>query len=415
MSKNADTEIPDALFFGLLEGLSFLCLFLSPLLAPIFSLKIWLAVAVLRVLVLAVRVLPGRTSDASPDRETLSELWKRGWPYQLPFWFASLLFPLGEGQTQAALSALALQLALTVLLWLVAQRNSFLSGESAAYLSYLAWSCLSSPPGWWLGVALAGFALTLRITRREQRRHMSTQQSLAIGTVWLLGWVLPAVSLHPVVHPQLILGWQLIAIFTILLLEHQKQALANAEIETATPMRTSATVWLLQQQVIRRYLGWAALTCLILQTPKRDVFLIALLMLACSKAVFLSARQWLEVNRALWWIASELTLLWALLNLPETQHQAMLVALSVASLALVANWPLTRIHEEAIPTSEVRGSLEVRLREELRELAPKTLMGRILDEFEGSEIEDDLSAAAPTGFRQRLLDRLRKSSDDSEE
>lgn len=415
MSENSAKQSPDALFFGLLEGLSFLCLFLSPLVSAVASAKIWFAVAALRVLVLAVRVLPSRTSSAPPDRKALAEFWKQGWLYQLPFWGASLLFPLSEGQAKAAFSALALQLVLTGLLWLIARRNSRLSGESAVYLSYLASSYLWSPSGWWMGVAAVGFVFTLRGSRREVRRPLTSLQCLAIGTMWLVGGVLPTVSAHPVVHPQLLLGWQFLAIFTILLLEQQKRSHANAEGENSTPMRVKANVWFLNRQVARRSLGWAAATCLVVQAPERDAALLALLFLACGKAVFLAARQWLEANRALWWIASELTLVWALVNWSDYQSQITLIALSGLSLAVVANWPLAQNCQVAVLGSEGRASLEMQLRESLRESAPKTLIGRVLEEFEGSEIEeDDLSATAPSGFRQRLLDRLRNSSEESD-
>ena len=418
MSKPSNPDGPDALFHGSIEGLSFLCLFLTALIDPGSAPQLWLSVPLLRTMVVSLRVLPNRTSKEQPDRSALLTLWREGWPYQAPFWVASLLFPLQEGQSQAALAALALQLILMALLWLMVGSKHPFSGESTLYLCYAVWACIgpTTPHLGWLALAVTGLCLTLRNPRwsREPQRIVSAQQSLALGASWLIGWVLPSLVSSPTLQPRLLLAWQLLAILSLLLLEQQQSSSDNQEIEVSTPDPTSADRWLYRRRISRRFLGWGALACLLWEQPDHELLAVLLFALACEKGIVLAARRWLDPNRAIWWISVELTFFWAFANWPNFGHRLEVTALSAVSLISITLWPKRQRSEELQTELDGHGDLERHLRAELKNTAPPTLKGRILGEYDGAEIEENLTATAPEGFRQRLLDRLRNSCEDSE-
>jgi hypothetical protein len=107
-----------------------------------------------------------------------------------------------------------------------------------------------------------------------------------------------------------------------------------------------------------------------------------------------------------WWATLEITLVWAAL-VSNSQNSFGVLALSLTYGLLVR----ARRRNPAPPrwAPSYLGPLEEKLKSELRLVAPRDFAARLRPEPAPAELDKDLAAPAPAGFRQRLMERLRQS------
>lgn len=399
----------EALFFGLLEVLAFFCLFLTPLLSSDDSAFLWIAIPLLRFVVFSLRILPLSLRPDSRANESVTAVFRHGWSYQLPFWSAGLLFPLQEGQLTSSVCGLALQLGLFAILALLARARPPLSSVTLVYLTTFGWLCLWQPSTWWFISAGVGFLLTLApgFARRPLPPVTpSTSQSLALGASWMTTWILPRLVQTAPLSSSLLMGWKFFFLTALALTLRQRANQERMESELAAPEGVSARGWLFRRQSVRWLLPWGAFLALAARSLS-DFGVTIILWLAWRRACRLAAQSWFTGDRSVWWVSVEFTLLWAFVFTP---YQPATLVLSVLFTGLVALRD-RRASVGTIAEQENLGTLEEQIRQQLRLTSPAGLSAKVLEESASIELEEDLVATAPVGFRQRLLERLRQSEE----
>lgn len=407
MSNTASA--PNAIFFGLVESLAFLCLFLSALLTPAQAPYVWLAVPLLRWVAITPQVLPSLTGQP-PSGQSLGELLKEGWLYQVPFWAAALLFPLQNGQTTWALGGLLLQLGLLGILAVLVRGAPPIGGITLLYLATFAWQCLWRSELWWLLANAIGTALTLRWSRRSValQSDLLAERSLAFSASWLALWVLPLLTSNARLTPLLSCWFGLYAI-ALTLSRTDQDSQSRTDSELPAPGATSAQAWLLRRRSRQELAPWLAFVLLATQT-QTHLWLVLLLCLSWQRGSFAATRGGLAGDRTAWWVAAEFTLMWGFLATPATFQPlgAIFIVLWSAVYSLAAARKRAKPGEV---DADLFAELESRLRYELRLPCPKGFVARVLEENASVELDQDLTATAPVGFRQRLLDRLKQDRD----
>jgi hypothetical protein len=397
--------LPDPVFFGLLEGMSFLCLFCSPLFV---GQKVWLAIALLRVVVFSVVLLPGRAAPSpAPDARSVARFLRQGILYQAPFWLSALLFPLQLGQAVHACQALLLSSFLLALLpWLVAWIRA-VGAEAMVYLLTLGWVVTYRPPGVWLAFALVIFLATCRGPwGRPWGWEWTNGLALAVGLAWLVVFALPPLSVPMFQSSATVLFWILLLYLGAVMSLLQSASAKNDEAEEALPLRQAASVWMLGRRSASIGLGWAALPALLVQRPEEAVAFLIFLS-SWGRGLRLASRRWFTAERVVWWAAAEMTLVWA----AEQLGLALSMGILGISLLWLALEPMQRLARQPAATHGL-ASLEALLVSGLRQTAPPHFAASVLRDTGSVELDTDLLAAAPAGFRQRLLDRLKKASDE---
>ena len=420
-TREAQGTLPDPIFFGLMEGLCFLCLFCSPFLSLPHPLMAWIMVALLRVVILGVVVLPARAAAQPPARgrdasATLRFLGQSLF-YQIPFWCSALLFPLQAGQGDLAATALGLQTALLLLLPPLANWRRPFGAESLVFSLTVMWSMIWLPPGPWLGLAVLAFPLTWRGLRplRGWGWELGLGQGLAIGVLWLAAIALPrmgpATSIPPA--PPL-LFWALLLYAGAVMGELQRETEVNGEVESALPRPRKARLWRIGRRSGSILLGWTAPVLLVLARPQEWLGLL-LWGAAVWRAAELASRRWLDPERLVWWTALETTVIWFALR------AALEVSVATLALSLVLT---ARLHWLVRDRSDISGlsswpgwsRTEQTLVGGLLLAAPPGFAARVMPQTESSvELEKShLAASAPAGFRERLMARL-KASEEAED
>lgn len=406
MSERRDMPIP--IFFGCLEAMAFFALFIAPLLGN----GVWLAVALMRTVVLSALLLPGRACREGSDW-SLSVL-GQSLLYQVPFWGSALLFPLASGQTVAAGQAFLQQCVLFALLAATARWSRRLSAEGMVGLMTLGWVATWRPPGPWL--AISGLLVILVGIRGASSRRgvgwpLSLAQSLAVGLGWMGGVALPPLAGQPG-RGVMVLLWLFMLYLVGAICALQREGATVLEDETPLPGVAAARFWLQSRRTVMVAAGWAAVPLTCMQSPQEAVAGLVVLT-GWYRAVELSARRWFTAERAVWWLALETTWIWAALLCPARES----VAVLAGSMAYAV---LTRLRRGLAETPEYeeapleRVLLERRLREDLSLAAPPDFASRVRQVSDSVELDADLTATAPAGFRERLLQRLRQGAETDE-
>ena len=414
MTEVTVTREAEPIFQGLLEALCFLCLFLSPLLVGSSHDRIWVAVALLRVIVFAVAILPRRAPSATaPAMREVAKFLGRSILYQLPFWVSALFFPLRPGQGRLALLALALQLALMAMLVPLAKLAGRLGAESLVFLLALGWILGERPTGPWLVVAAMAWVLTLRGVwhRAAPGWQMTCWQGLAIGATWLVAFVLPTLSADRSGVGPVILFWVLVLFVNVVAFRLQLESTGNEETELGFPSPRRARVWLVGRRGGVDVLGWVALLALVVQSPL-EVAACVILVTVWWRGLELAARQWLTPNRTIWWTASEITLVWVSLqgSGASSAVTVLLAILLLVSPHLIGGYHSTFLEDGPTPL----GQVESLLTSSLYRSAPDGFSRKVMAESDSVELDTNLAAPAPIGFRERLMQRLRKTEGSEE-
>ncbi len=407
---NESHRFPLPVFLGGVEALAFFCLFLSPIVGP----EIWVAIGMLRALVFGVVVLPGRACAEAP--EGASTFLGQSLLYQLPFWVAALFFPLQPGQAWGASQALLGHFVLLGLLTLLVRATRgriSLAAEGWVGALTLIWLALCPGHGvpWLAATVLLLAGVRGPAARRRVGWSLSFGQALAVGVGWLAAYVMPPLLGQPA-GTELIAVWLFQIYLAAVIRCLQDEAQACSEDELSLPAAVSARHWLLGRRSVLVALGWAVLPLLLLSSPQGALGAVVLYT-GWWRGVALAARGRLTSTLTVWWLGSEMSLVWgALLPYPAFAGEVVLVSFVWAgAVRLLSTREKSGERKMALPGL---GLLERRLREELRVAAPGDFASRVRQVSDSVELDADLSAAAPAGFRARLLQRLRQGEETEE-
>lgn len=417
-SSQGRHELADSLFFGLLEGLCFFCLFIFAFVLEAEPLLGWLAIGTLRVVALAGNCLPTRGVSRGRLSETgdVLRFLGQGMLYQIPFWVSALLFPLQVEQARYALMALLLQsLAFALLPWM-GRFLPWLGTEAIVFLLALAW--LDS----WqaaLGSTLPALLAFPFVCRKVGHRsgwgwQMTKEQSLALALVVLCVFVLPRLGAPPSeFFASTILLWVMLLYLGSSTDVLRGEAFGGDEAELGLPSLAGARLWSLSRRSFSVGVGWMLLPSTLMQAPQEWLAYLVLWS-AWWRALKLAVLGLLSSPSLTWWVAFEATLVWAVLR--STPAQAL--CLSVGSWLCCAALHLW--HRESASTTDCSetgslASLEEILRRGLLRSVPDDFKARLLQESAPGELDKSLTSTAPVGFRQRLLERLRKSDGEQDE
>lgn len=402
----------EPIYFGSLEAVCFAGLFLSPLLTGTGQGWLWMLLAGFRVVgTLACLGLGAIQAQV----RAAGGFFARGILYQLPFWVSALAFPLAPGQTTAALQALVLQLGLTVLvLGLALAPGSLLF--PAFYYGSLVWLLGGSTPGpvGWIGLALG--LLTLKPLGRGDIRLLEGSrflQALAIGLAWLtcIGLAPLAKEAERETLLRVLLPWSLLCLSGLAIFDTVRRIARSRwqrEGEWSVPALAQATRWLVQ----RRLVVLAGLFPLLglMTSDWRHLVVWLLVATAWDRAMSVATSGRTSSEALAWWASWEFGLLWGASRTAGPLVWAWL-AVALLSCWLVRRWePLVM----GSPYSCTGGLAQV-LRTDLWTPAPDGFSASVKAKIEPSvELDQELRAAAPVGFRQRLLERLQAQPDDEE-
>lgn len=407
----ADSE---PILFGLLEGLCFACLFLSPLLAGSDPGRVWVAVALLRIIVLGTTILPCRGAEPLRKGREARLFLGHALLYQAPFWLSALFFPLSAGQQRYALAALGLQLLLTSLILALTQWTRIAGAESMVFLLTLGWMLGYRPPGLWLAGAGLGLLCTLRHfwCRPSWGWSCTPWQALAVGVTWWAAVAMPVLTSTRSQSGSVPLFWVMLLYLASILNALQIEAIGNREVEFAAPDPRLARVWLGARRSFMTSMGWGALLILAIDRPQ-GVIACVVLLTGWWRGLELAARAWFSPDRTVWWVAGEITLVWLSFETSLIGGAGVLALALAYALVVRSRWRPAD-HFEAAPGSDSSASLaqlEDALRRKLRHAAPPDLAKRVLQESTPVELDATLTAAAPAGFRERLMQRLRQTEE----
>lgn len=415
MSDADTTKDSEPLFFGFLEGLCFFCLFLSPLLAGADPGRVWIAVALVRVMVLGGVILPCRgASESAEGGGKTRRFLGRALLYQAPFWISALLFPLTAGQTEHALSSLGLQVVLMVAVLLLARWGQNIGVESLVFVLTFGWMLGYRPPGLWLVAAALASVFTFRQfwSRPTWGSSLSPWQSLAVGAIWLVGLAMPVLGSSIAEPGATPLYWVLLMQMGAWLTTLQQEASENREGESSVPSPAMARLWLEARRSAMALIGWWALLVLVVQRPQ-EALACGVLLTAWWRALELATRGWFTADRLVWWVAGEITLVWLALETTVLGSAGVLVLTLAFALAVRSRRALGDGHVHVVaPWSLAR--LEALLTSDLRKPAPANFAKRVWQEAASHELDTNLTAVAPAGFRERLLQRLRETENSDE-
>lgn len=406
------TGLPIAVFFGLLEGMAFLCLFLTLILNSVGASEIWGLIASMRVLVLGLAlqvhlsILSVRAGRAR-WREALRFLGEASL-YQIPFWVSALVFPFGSQQALFAFQGLLLQtcglLGLASLLLVTG-----LGAEAIVFGVSWLWAGPRWPDYGAFLLALTGLLVAWVFPKWKNRwgRRLTYGQVIALGFAWLAIFGLnPVLSLNLGDSLEPVIYWVLLLWVSVVAKNVQEAAAINSEAEGSLPSVRDGRFWLGGRQVLYASIGWLALMTLILKEP-RQIGVVLALGMGGFRALELASRGWFTAERWAWWSAMELTLLWAIDRSELPFYPGWL---SVSLLGCLWAWVRRGSGSPTLHGTSAFAALENRLRHCLLISAPPGFAQKLAGGVEVDlEFEQDLTAAVPTGFRDRLLQRLRQS------
>lgn len=398
----------EPVFFVVLEGGAFAFLF-SPLFLGLHPRMVgWSALVVWRAIALGVVVLPSGLAKGG-DLGWL----KRSCFYQIPFWFSALAFPFYDEQPGFALVALVLQsLSLIGLVGLTWQKK----GTAEAWVYGIGWlSCLALRPlGSWLLVSFAGWAIVLGLVRRTGYKVWDHASGLALLiAVICVGGGGASIRVDGLVTE---LGPLVLLIAGIILVGGLGDALQRlddrrCEAEAVLPYLSAGRSWRLFSTFKALGGGWVAILALV-SWDLNSVSALVVMLFGSWAGLTLSASSRLSPTGWRWWVVLLATLVW-LAGLRFGPGIAIFTSLgSLALYAVQARWDSRLSYEVKSELGpESRRISGVLARSHLRSPCPITLKDKVLAEVSHARWGTIQDAKAPTGFRKRLLDRIRRGED----
>lgn len=402
----------EPVYFGFVEAVCFGGLFLSPLLPESTRVRFWILLVAFRMIgALACLGLGAVAKAPGPMASFLG----RGLLYQLPFWVSALAFPLATGQRASALTALLIQVGLAGLLLVLSllERRFLLPALYYGSVFWLYGTNLSEPSHW---ICLGVGVLTLvpgRALRPELLQGNRFMQGFAVGLAWLA-----CVGLAPLGSEseratllRVLLPWCLLCVIGLAVFDTvRRMALSrwSREGEWSLPALSDGTRWLAQ-----RRLGLLATLVPLLGLVTlqwRDLVVWVIVLTACDRALSLATSGRTSSESLAWWASWEFLLLWG------ASRTAGPVVWAWLGVALLSSWLARRHNPMGVAEVNLSGEgLGEVLRAQLCLKAPENFAASVQARLEPSvELDQELRAAAPVGFRQRLLERLQSQAEDEE-
>lgn len=408
-------QVREAMFFGAVEAVCFGGLFLSPVVTEASLRDLWLLTAAFRVISLVLCL--GLTARPGQSLALTAGCVGRGMLYQIPFWTSALVFPLRQNQSQLALEALLWEVGFMLIL-LPLPRMSRRWMLPVLYVSSWIWlygHVLEQGRAW---VYLAFGSLTLwpgfagpapRIL--DGNRYL---QAFGASLLWLacLGLTPLAEGTHRQGMLTLLLPWCLVCLVGIGVFDLARRMTARRtqqEAEASLPEFCEGLGWLVRRRA--RFFG-ALIPLLALATSSgRDLLVWLLVLTACQRALMLVSRGRSSPEVLAWWASWEFTMLWGASRTGDSLAWAWL------GVAALSSWMISR--GRALAIESFQEPLNLRLGEGLRRgllvPAPEGFAGQVTARLEPSvDLDEELVAIAPAGFRQRLLERLQSGEAEEE-
>jgi len=418
---SSDPSFIESLFWGGIEVSSFAFLFLSPYLGEEAVRLGWVSLVLWRVMAVSGRLFYDR--NLSGSAVSRARLVTTACLYGLPFWTASLFFPLRAGQVEVIGQSLLLFLLSVLLCYALSfLRTHWLPGL-ASVLTFL-WFQQGVPWGLSYAPLLLG-VVPFFWPKRDGGGRGFDENAVSVGVFlasagWALSLCLGALGQPFGLTPlsRAILLWMLIAGVGAVLLGRarcdQQERSSEREVELSLPALKPALSWMYSQELKRFALPWLAFVPLALWGA--DLWFLALsTLLAIPGLLGLASRLSTTDSQVQWWYCSQFVLLWGMTESYGASRWAWLL------LSALLSWSLCRAEVgeslgDSLEPTRGQAELERELTDGLFTPAPKHLLGEILKKPEPSvEIDESLVSVAPSGFRERLLERLKQSGSTEEE
>jgi len=394
---------------------SFLFLFLSPLLTESAAWKGWWALALGRA------VAAGGLLYAQPTllrwRERLLVL-LRSAVFGVPFWFSSFFSPLRSDQVLFVEQSALVYIVVLGLVGLLSTLSTHWFPALVGALTFLALDYPWRPDWYWslLLFALLPLMWPRRVGWSGSLEFGSRRVLVALGAGgWAFALFLEVNAVRPdeVIFARVMLAWFLVAGVSTLFLPEARWEWSTMplfrEVELSVPGLREASDWLYGKRLVREFGPWLCLAPLLAGSPAALPIILVVLFF-CLALVFMASREMtssVQLQRlcAVWFV-----ILWGVGQVQDPWRYGWV------ALALMVAWLPKFVRDGSSKRASLERalfsnpSLESRLTLNLRHSAPPHAGKEIMSKLEPSvDFDKTLSAQAPQGFRQRLLERLRKS------
>lgn len=417
--------IAEPLFFGALEVACFAFLFLTPALGKTAVTQGWFCLVLWRVIALSglfsyshfeesLSEVPGRYM-----KERLA-LMSRSVLYGIPFWCSSFFFPLRQNQAEVVSQVLVLYSILLLLCFALSALKTHWYPGIVGLLS-VAWF-QQGPTGelklsWLMLVPLS----VLLWPRDSKLSKLDTGTLRMLCLLGSMGWTFCLYLARAPEGPGelvslALIHWILLCMMGADLLglgRFEKMARPfEREVELGLPALGMALEWVYSRRFLRNWLPWFLALPLGLWTGESP-FLILLVGLAVPGLLKLAVRG-ANGDALQWWVCWQFVILWGVAETPSSSVPAWITIAFLSSFFFFRATVLGSDRED-FQLCEHQGRLESSLRRELRLSAPPEMKSSIMAQLEPSiEFDQSLASTAPKGFRERLLERLRRDSADEE-
>lgn len=414
MKNEAPTQgwrpsFPEPIMWASLEIGSFALLFLSVFLDGYTMSVLWKGMALWRTVSL------GSMLQEGASLKKRGAMWLRSLSYGLPFWSSSLLFPLKAHQSVSVAEALALYLVLSASTVLVSGFKTYWFPGLVALLTAGFWGWFQQD--WVLlavGVAL-GAALFFVSVKRDLEFAMDTPASRMVAAGLSASWV--AMLVWAVLLPsmrelaQSLLVWLVLSAVSAQAMLSTRQEVGERkerrEVELSLPGLPDALRYCYASRLRRSTLPWSVLL-LVCVWGGQTAWLAVLVLVSLFGLQQMLVKEFVGPLNWQWWSCGLFVLFWGAAESEGVSKYGWLAVGFFLALAVMAQRSLPLVPAEALAGPGL-SSLEQMLRS-LKVQAPEGLAREILSQSEPSvDIDDSLHSSAPEGFRQRLLERLKRA------
>lgn len=399
----------EPLMWASLEVGSFALLLLSVFFDGYTMSVIWKGVALWRVVALSSLLQDGA------NFKRRAGVWFGALAYGLPFWSSSLLFPLKAGQSAAVGHALLLYLVLSAISVLVSGLKTHWFPGLVALLTCGFWGGFHKD---WTLLAAAGglsavlFFLPLKtVSQATLDAPVVRLAGTGLSACWaaILVWAVLLPAMRELAQSLLI--WLILsAVSALVMLSIRQEAgerTGQREVELSLPGLTSALRYRYFARLKGFFLPWSALI-LAAVWGAQTAWLAGLVLVSLFGLQHMLAREFVGPLHWQWWSCGLFVLFWGAAESTGVSRFGWLAVALLLALAVAAQESLALLPAEGLAGPGL-SKLEQMLRE-LKVQAPEGLAREVLAQSEPSvDIDDSLHSSAPEGFRQRLLERLKRS------
>lgn len=406
-----DSGIPEPLYWGAVEVLSFLFLFLSPLFTDSAVSVLWQGLLFWRVVVVGGWLVTAPSSAFAARLRGLSQ----GLLYGLPFWVSGLLFPLRVGQREM-FSQFLLQYLLLVLI--VVSLSVLRVAWFASVVTILTafWFYQLEPgPGQMSSLLLGGLPMLWRGLPGRGARVAYRGAILLWSVGWVLCLLLAALGRGAGLGP-LARGLMLWLVLAALATEavvgarrRRDRRAADREAELSVPGLPEGLSWLYRRALWKASAPWLVMVPVCVWDESL-LWTVLLAVPAAHGLLCMISKGYVSSLQLQWWVCGQFVVIWGAVEGRGPHRFAWLVVAIIFALGLWRQSEETLTSEPLLAFCQDQGIVEAALRTELVSPAPQHFARQVTEAVEPSvDIDVTLSAEAPAGFRKRLLERLKSA------